>query len=71
MTTYRKVRFTSYAGNTAGVIVESAKFDTMTTSDISRLFPYYEAPKMKVLQLSDEYSSWEAAFSHSFEKVNH
>jgi len=66
--TYRKVRFTSKAnGSTAGLVIESDRFERMSITDFSRLFPYSEASKMRTLQVSPEFPTWEAAFDHSFE----
>ena len=70
--TFQKVRFArsnnpeSADDCTAGLILESSKLESMTVSDVSRLFPYSEAAKMRVIQVSPRYPDWEAAFNHQF-----
>ena len=64
---YRKVRFTSKRGATAGLVVESDRLARMSLADVSRLFPYSESRFMAQLETSPEYPSWDAAFAHSFD----
>jgi hypothetical protein len=64
--TYVKFRFTSRHGSTAGLIIETRKLEQMSVREVSRLFPYYEAGKMKRLQVSPQYQTWEEAFNHTF-----
>lgn len=64
---YRKVRFTSVRhGSTAGLVVEAAKLARMSLADVSRLFPYSEANKMRRLEVSPDCTGWDAAFSYVF-----
>ncbi len=64
--TYRKFRFTSRNGATAGLVIESDRFERMSITDLSRFFPYSEAQFMARLEVSPEYPTWEDAFNHSF-----
>jgi hypothetical protein len=65
---YVKVRFegTRETGATAGLVLEHAKCAKMSVGEISRLFPMREAPKMRTLQVSPAYTTWDAAFAHVF-----
>lgn len=63
---YRKFRFTSNAGATAGLVIESDRFERTSITDLSRFFPYSEARFMARLEVSPEYPTWEAAFNHTF-----
>lgn len=64
---FRKIRFVcSKNGVTAGLVIESAKLDSMTMGDISKLFPLSEAPKMTTLQVSPEYVTYGEAFSYEW-----
>lgn len=65
-TTYRKFRFTSNAGSTAGLVIESDRFERTSITDLSRFFPYSEARFMARLEVSPEYPTWEDAFNHTF-----
>lgn len=65
-TTYRKFRFTSRHGSTAGLVIESDRMEHTTITDLSRLFPYSEARFMARLEVSPEYKTWEEAFGHEF-----
>lgn len=62
-----KVRFYSRShGATAGLIFRASDVRTMTIGEISRRFPYSEAPKMHRLEVSPEYCTWDEAFAHIF-----
>lgn len=65
---YAKIWFESKHGKTAGLVIEIKKLDKMTMSEISRLFPYSEAPKMFKLRCSPYFDSWNEAFN--FNKEN-
>jgi len=65
-TSFRKFRFVSNQGQTAGLVIDSAKLDSLSISDLSRFFPYSEARFMARIEVSPEYSTWEEAFYHSF-----
>lgn len=68
MNTFLKIRFTSPAqGSTAGLVLDTDKFNALSIQDISRMFPYSEALKMKRLQASRNYPTWVEAFAHEFE----
>ena len=67
--TYKKVRFTSRNGSTAGLIFESYKLENMSLSDISRFFPYSESGKMAKIQYSPEFNTWLEAFEYSFPEI--
>lgn len=64
---YQKVRFTDGKQSTAGLIVKDA--GNKTISQLSRMFPDYEAPKMKRLQVSPKFETYEQAFSYEFDEV--
>ena len=61
-----KVRFTNGAESTAGLIMPYDKVKHSTITELSRAFPYSEAPKMKRLDISPAYETWEEAFNHKF-----
>lgn len=66
-TTFKKFRFTSKQGSTAGLVIESDRMARMDISDLSRFFPYSEARFMARLEVSPEYKTWEDAFAHDFQ----
>ena len=76
MTTFQKVRFSQHATSndpelcTAGLVLDAAKLANMTVSDISRLFPYSESHKMRVLQVSKKYPHFYDAFNHQFTELD-
>ncbi len=63
---YRKVRFTSSRGSTAGIVVEAPKLAKMSISEVSRLFPVSESRFMSKIQTSPEFLSWDEAFAYEF-----
>lgn len=63
---FRKFRFTSNQGATAGLVIESDRFERLSVTDLSRFFPYSEARFMARLEVSPEFPAWEAAFNHVF-----
>lgn len=66
---YVKVRFSCKTnGATAGLVLPYDKVSHATISELSRFFPYSEAPKMKRLELSPQYATQEEAFAHTFEQ---
>ena len=66
-TMFRKIRFIApHAGVTAGLVI-GPKQTNWTITELSRLFPLWEAMKMKRLQSSPFFSTFEEAFSFSFE----
>lgn len=67
--TYQKIRFTSHHGSTAGLVVDSAKIEHSSVSELSRFFPHSEAPKMARIQVSPECHTWEDAFHFTFDDV--
>jgi hypothetical protein len=64
-TTYVKFRFTSRNGATAGLVIESDRFQRTSMTNLSRFFPYSEAQFMARLEVSPEYPTWEEAFNHT------
>lgn len=64
---YLKVRFVSGHGETAGIVIAQSKFDCLTITGLSRLFPVSEFRKMGSLQVSPVFDSFESAFYHTFE----
>ena len=65
---FYKVRFTNGDESTAGLVVKKSQIENMSVSDISRLFPYSEARKMKRLEQSPQMSSFDEAFYYDFDK---
>ena len=70
MRQYRKIRFTGPAGATAGLILDTDKYKSMSIDQMSRLYPYTEANKMHRFEVSPVYATWEQAFEHEFDSVN-
>ena len=52
---------------TAALIVDSDKLNKMTISEISQMFPYSESTKMKYLEISANFETWEDAFNADFQ----
>lgn len=65
---YQKIRFTSHAGSTSGLILDADTLDGMTVGEVSRLFPLSCAQYMQRLEMSPRFDSWEAAFEYQFPK---
>jgi hypothetical protein len=64
-----KVRFTSVThGSTAGLIFPAKDLYDMSLTKLSRHWPVSEAMKMRRVEMSDEYDTWEGAFNHSFDE---
>lgn len=68
--TYKKVRFTSREGSTAGLIFRSSEIQNKTVPDLSRFFPYSESRFMRKVQVSPEFDTWAEAFDFVFEDVS-
>ena len=51
---------------TAALVVDTDKLNTMSVGEISQMFPYSEAMKMKFLEVSAEYPSFEDAIADDF-----
>ena len=65
---YSKIAFTSSEhGNTTPLIVETEKLNTMTLGQISNLYPYSEAMKMKRYLRTDGFATWDDAFHADFD----
>ena len=52
---------------TAALIVDSDKLNKMTVSEISQMFPYSESAKMKYLEISANFETWENAVNADFQ----
>jgi len=65
-TTYRKVRFISHSGVTAGLVFKSESLAKLSISEVSRRFPKSEAMKMAKVQTSPKFVTWAEAFSYQF-----
>ena len=64
-----KVRFTSKEhGATAGLIFPAKDLYDMSLTKLSRHWPAGEALKMRRVEMSPEYDTWEAAFLHTFKE---
>lgn len=66
MARFVKVRFMSDVGATAGLVFTEAQMRMCSVSQLSRYFPSSEFRKMRTLQISRPYMSWEEAFDHEF-----
>lgn len=72
MTAYRKWWFSNGVECTEGIILSEEDLDLLAermgpygsfVTEIAKLFPVYEAPKMLHLKASRSYDTWEAAFA--------
>jgi len=61
---YYKVWFSNGTERTAQLIVDTDSYPRFTTTlaEFSRLFPVYEAPKMKYFYMGDARPTWQEAF---------
>jgi len=66
MNTFRKIRFTSTEGSTAGLVVPSERLEGKSVGEISRLFPYGESRFMRRLEVSEPFGTFESAFAYEF-----
>lgn len=66
---YVKIAFHSFDGKerTAGLVVPFEEFKTADLARLSRLFPYWEARKMRDFLMSPQFPTFEEAFAFSFE----
>jgi len=67
MTGYIKIRFRSKYGETAGIVLAFERYDAMTVTELSRLFPMSECLKMGYLEKSPVFESWDNAFLFDFD----
>ena len=51
---------------TAGVVMEQDKLLAMPVTEISHMFPMFEAGKMEFLEISPAYPCFATAFAHTF-----
>tara|TARA_R100000541_G_scaffold56346_1_gene65709 strand:- start:243 stop:530 length:288 start_codon:yes stop_codon:yes gene_type:complete len=51
---------------TAALILDSDKLDSMSVTEISKLFPYSESMKMMFLEISAKFDSFNDAFNADF-----
>ena len=64
---YRKIRFYSKRhGATAGLVIQHDGKTFHSIEELSRLFPVSEALKMKRLQVSPIFATWNDAFEFEF-----
>ena len=63
-----KFRFRSIHGVTAGLVLAVSKYRELSISELSRMFPSWEAGKMHFIDCSDTYPTVEDAIHHTFEK---
>lgn len=67
---YRKIRFYSKEhGPTAGLVVRFDGKTMYTLTQLSKLFPITEAPKMKRFQAGPIFDTWEEAFNFEFPPI--
>ena len=67
MQTYVKIAFRNGSEQTAGLVVPFEELKTADLSRLSRLFPYWEARKMRDFLMSPQFPAFEDAFAFSFE----
>lgn len=67
MQTYVKIAFRNGSEQTAGLVVPFEEFKAADLSRLSRLFPYWEARKMRDFLMSPQFPTFEEAFAFSFE----
>ena len=63
---YVKIRFTNGRKATAGLILFEEDLKKKTRKEIKALFPPFEIPTLKKLEVSKSYRTWDEAFSHKF-----
>ncbi len=69
---YTKVRFTSKLnGNTAGLVLTDHQQESMTITQVSKLFPISESMKMERLERSDSFNTFEEAFLVDMDHATH
>jgi len=63
---FYKVWFENGSERTSGLVLDDAKFpyNSRDVAAYSRLFPYSEAGKMRILCKSPLFETWEDAFLH-------
>lgn len=67
---FRKVRWTNGEESTAGLIFTTQDLKSMSLPDLSRYWPPYEALKMKKVEASQVYPTFDEAFnSRDFDPV--
>ncbi len=67
MQTYVKIAFRNGSEQTAGLVVPFEEFKHADLTRLSRLFPAWEARKMRDFLMSPQFTTFEQAFSFSFE----
>lgn len=65
---FRKVRFYSIHGETAGLVLTETKFRQVTLNNLSRMFPDSECLKMGRVQYSPLFDTWNEAFLFDFNR---
>jgi len=70
VTGWVKVRWTRGRGPearvTAGLVLEERKVRTISRTELSRMWPVWEAPAMRRLEISPAYPTQEEAVGHDF-----
>ena len=66
---HHKVWFSNGHMKTAALVLSSHDLKGKTVSDISRVFPTFEARKMVTLHVSEGYDSFEEAFKAPIRKA--
>jgi hypothetical protein len=67
MQTYVKIAFRNGNEQTAGLVIPYGEFKTADLPRLSRLFPSWEARKMRDFLMSPQFPTFEQAFAFSFE----
>ena len=65
---FRKVRFTSNHGYTAGIVMPETRFQRMNVSGLSQMFPVCEAMKMGRVQYSPVMDNYDQALYFDFDE---
>ena len=64
--TYLKIRFTSALGTTDPLVISGDRFSALTVGELSRLFPYSDAPSMEIFEASPVYETEAEAVAYEF-----
>lgn len=65
---YVKFWFSNGEEKTAGIVLPLEKYRNKTITELSQCFPMRECTKMRILECSEVYPTFEAAFMHDIWK---
>lgn len=64
---FHKIRFHDGKRATGGLVLPSTMIKGKTVAQLSRYFPHSEATKMRTVQISEGFPTFEEAFEYSFD----